>query len=306
MKVEEIRAKSPTLLLDAGNALFAQVNEDNEVARQKAELIVKTMGELKTAAMAVGVRDLNQGADWLKQRADKAKLTLLSANLTVDKKPVFEPSKVVTVGGLKVGLVGVTAPAAYPKFPNMISGQPVPAAIEEAKKLKGKVDLVVVLAAVHFPDALQLSRDGEGVIDLVLQSSEGRIGPMSATGQTLVVSGGQRGRQVVRVDLDLSGKGPLVDLGGLERQKQRVALLESQIVEAKRREKEALEPAVKQQFQQTVAAFEAQKAEAAKGIAPYLEKGKRTLAVLPFELGAEVASDPAIKAQVDKLPPPSH
>jgi hypothetical protein len=43
----------------------------------------------------------------------------------------------------------------------------------------------------------------------------------------------------------------------------------------------------------------------ARGLAQGKEKNARTLGASTLELGNDVASDPAIKAEVDKLQPPS-
>lgn len=306
MKLEEIRSKAPTLVLDAGNALFQVALDGSEPARKKAEFIVKTMGDLKTTAMAVGLRDLNAGPAWLKEQAVKAKLPVLSANLMQDKKRVFDASRVVSVGGVKVGLVGVGPKATFGQFPGLVGEPPVPAALAEAKKLKGKVDLVVVLAALPYADALELARDGQGTVDLVLQSGDSRAGgPPQAFGNTFLVAGGERGRMLVRVDLDLSGNGPLVDAGALERQKQTLALLDQQLTEAKRRKDAAKEPAQVKQFEEVVKSFEQRKAQVAKEVEGLQKVSGKTLATSLIMLESDVPSDPSIKAEVDKLQPPS-
>src|SRR5690242_18228401 len=95
--VEKARAAGPVLVLDAGNALFKLPNSQE---RERAELILQAMGQLGTAAMAAGAKDLALGASFLKAAAAKAKVPVLSANLFgPDKKRIFEASTVATVGG---------------------------------------------------------------------------------------------------------------------------------------------------------------------------------------------------------------
>jgi 2',3'-cyclic-nucleotide 2'-phosphodiesterase (5'-nucleotidase family) len=301
-----VRAKGPTLVLDTGNALFQSATDASPEAKKKAAFILQTMGRLQTAAMAPGTRDLAAGLDWLKATAASAKLPLLSANLTRDKHRVFDASKVVTVGGVKVGLVGVSPPGTFANQPGLLGEPPVAAALAEAKKLKGKVDLVVALAAVPYPDALQLARDGAGVIDLVLQSSDSRVSPMAQKfDDTFVLASGERGRQVIRLDLDLTGKGRFVDVGEQERERQTLSLVTEQIAETKRRMEVSHDAAVRKQYEETLKSFEARKAQLAQSVSSEKEKGARTLAVSLVDLGGGVPSDPAIKAEVDKLQPPT-
>ncbi len=152
--VDRARAAGETLLLDAGNALFREMGESN-AAKVKAEFILRTMGELRTAAMAVGLWDLPAGPEFLKKAASKANLKLLSANLTLKGKRLFEPSTVVTVGGSRIGIVGVGPEIQSPDFPGLLGAPPVPAALAVVKKLRGTVDVVIVLAAIPYEEAVQ-------------------------------------------------------------------------------------------------------------------------------------------------------
>ena len=63
--------------------------------------------------------------------------------------------------------------------------------------------------------------------------------------------------------------------------------------------------AVRKQYQETLKSFEARKAQVAQSVSSEKEKGARTLAVSLVQLGSEVPSDAAIKAEVDKLQPPT-
>lgn len=306
--IDQTRARGPTLVLDAGNALSASPWAGNALTRQKAELILITMGELKTAAMAVGARDLFAGPAFLKEVAGKAKLKLLSANLTQDGKPVFDASAVVAVDGARVGLVGVgPAAATFSRFPGLAGGPPVPAALAEAKKLreKEKVDAVIVLAAVPLADALQLAREGGASVDLVLQSGDGRpaMGPQQA-GSAFVIPTGERGRMVAKVDLDLSGKGPLFDARESTRNQQAISLLDQRIAEAKRRAASLREPAAVKSYQQMVKNFEERKAELKAQVAAQKGRAGRSLLLESVMLGSEVASDPGLQVRVGKLQPP--
>ncbi len=305
--VEKARAAGPVLVLDAGNALFKGPGSKE---KDRAELILKAMGQLGTAAMAAGARDLTLGAQFLKVEAGKAKVPVLSANLLgPDKKPFFPPSTVTTVGELKVGLVGASPMGAFDAAgagPVVTGEPPVKAALAEAKRLRPTVDLVVVLAAVPFADALQLSKEGGKDVDFVLQSHDGRGVGVPLKGEAnYVIPTGERGRQVGSLSLKLSGKGPFVDLAEAERQKERVGMLERQVEEVKRRHDAATDAEVKKALKATLAQFEAQRAEAAKSGALDLSKAGRTLKLEFVALGADIKDDPALKAQIDKLEPPA-
>jgi len=164
--------------------------------RRRAELILHAMGELGTAAMAVGERDLNAGLEYLKKTASKARVPLISANLRgADGGLAFAPSTVASVGSLRAGLVGVSPTSAGAGKPGIQVAAPVPAAIAAARKLRGKVDIVIALAALPYADALQLAKEAGSAIDLVLQSNEARgAGSEIGRGACRVSRSGGRGR----------------------------------------------------------------------------------------------------------------
>ena len=306
MYVNKLRDAGPVLLLDAGNALFESTFSADGKARAKAELILRVMGEMKTAAMAVGARDLALGPEFLLQASRKAGVPVLSANLTRDSKPVFPASTVVTAFGVKVGLVGVSpAIQGLDRYPGLRGEPPVRAALAEAARLRGKVDLLVALAAVSWADALQLSKDGGGVFDFVIQSSEQRgAGIMQRNDRNFVLSAGERGRAISKLDVDLSGSGPLVDLAEIERDRARRKNLESQVESVKQRVAGERDPTILKSYQQALATFQTQLQQIRDSKLEERARGARTARLAVQFLDESVASDPALKAEVDKYGPP--
>jgi len=293
-------------VLDAGNALFKASVSSDDVSRRRAELILRTMGQLRTAAMAVGARDLVDGPEFLKKTAAKAKVRLLSVNLVDDRGALlFEPSMRTSISGIRVGVLGISP---LQSGGRMRGNPPVQAALAEARKLKGKVDLIVALAAVPYADALQLSKEAGDTIDLILQSHEGRgVGIPQRNGDGFVIPTGERGRQLGRLELDLSNPGPWKDLGQKERDQQLIKVLDTQIAATQKR-LEASSPRATGSLEKTLHGFQNRRETLAKEIAGSTESGGRLLRLDFLPLGAEYASDPALKAQITVLEPegPSH
>lgn len=292
--VDQARATGPVLLLDAGNALFKETASD-EASKEKARFILETMGELQTAAMAAGPRDLSAGPDFLKSTAKKANVKVLSANLTRNGKKLFEPSTVLTQGALRIGVVGVGPElASLEGHPGVVGTPPIPAAIAEARKLTGKVDLVIVLAALPLEQVLQLSKEAGDSVDLIFHSGDSKRPTVPRRDySSFLVSSGQRGQMVVSVALDLSGEGPLVDGAELARAEQTLALLEQQLAEARQRD-----------FQESLKGLEERKAQVQASIEGLRGRKGRSLSLSTLPLGPGVADDAALKARVEKLEPP--
>jgi 2',3'-cyclic-nucleotide 2'-phosphodiesterase (5'-nucleotidase family) len=251
--------------------------------------------------MAVGARDLNASAPWLQREASAAKVEVLSVNLFgADNKPVFKPSVIVEEGGVKVGFIGATAIGPHG---DLNARAALPLVKAEAEKLRGKTDLIILLAAVSYADSLQLSNELKGSVDLIAQSNENRGISIAQKGPgNYLLPSGERGRHVGKIELVLGGKGPLQDLSELERNKQVLAILDKQIEEVRRRKKLAKEPSLKAELDKTEADFQARKQ------ATVAEQGgptsNRTFKLQFVGMGSDIKDDPEWVKEIDRIDPP--
>jgi 2',3'-cyclic-nucleotide 2'-phosphodiesterase (5'-nucleotidase family) len=99
-------------------------------------------------AIQVGAYDLYAGIDLLKQEAAKHKLTLISANILKDGRPVFTPWTIVEKNGIKIGITGITRhklPADLVKKGYAIEDQ-----LMSIKRvlpyMEGKADIIILLS----------------------------------------------------------------------------------------------------------------------------------------------------------------
>ncbi|WP_164013630.1 5'-nucleotidase [Pyxidicoccus trucidator] len=306
------------LVLDAGNALFrSRDSGEAPDAKARAELLLSQLDAQGTAAMAVGTRDLVLGVDFLKKGTKKAKLKLLSANLVDDKGTPFFPASLVTdVGGVKVGVVGVSPATAQPvaaappvkgRPTPMMKGLPVePAVAAEAKRLREqeKVDLVVVLAAVPYDEALRVAERVEGV-DFVVQSHEGRgQGIAQRQAFATLIPPGDRGRQLAKLELGLDGPGRFTDITEQNRARQNLGIVENNLAKAKERLAAEKDAAKKASYEQAVAGLEARRAALKKVAEGSATGAARTHLLSYIQLGSDVPADPAVQKLVERIEPP--
>ncbi|WP_169830730.1 MULTISPECIES: 5'-nucleotidase [Corallococcus] len=308
----------PVLALDAGNALFKTL-ADGQEAKPRAELLLEQLDAQGYAAMAVGQRDLVLGVDFLKKKTKGAKLKLVSANLVDAKGQLLFPASVVTtVGGLKVGIIGVSPASADPKapaggsegtafLPEGVRGLPVgPAVTSEVKRLRQKeqVSLVVLLAAVPYAEAVKLAQGAEGV-DFVLQSHDGRgVGMAQRQGVSTLVPPGERGRQVAKLELSVEGAGPFADLSEANRARESQRMVEANIARVRERLKAEKNEDARRSLQETLTSFEARRDALARTAAAQGPTTGRTYLLTHLQLGADVASDAAVQKQVERVEPP--
>ncbi len=294
------------LVLDAGNALFKHPEPGMDpTEKARAQLLLEQMDAMGTVAMAVGARDLTLGVDFLKQRAKKGKLQPLSANL-VDAKgaPLFPASVVTTVGGVKLGLIGLSPPG---ELRGGVQGRPVlPAVTAEAKRLreKEKVDVVVVLAAIPYGEALQVGQQAEGV-DFLAQSHDKRgAGMAQRNGFATLIPPGERGRQLARVELTLDGAGPFTDLTEASRAQESLKVVDANIARTKERLAATQDATAKQALQSALENFQARRAALLQTTGKGATGFPRTHQLSYIQLGGDVGSDEALQKVVERIEAP--
>lgn len=149
------------LLLDGGNTLFGPDDRKaKDFQRQqlfeKAKVLVEGYNRMGYNAQLVGHHDLNLGLAELRQLQEMADFPFLSANLTDagSGELVFEATAEVEIGGVKVGILGLTLdtiPEYYLEKASPAKPLAVTSSLEAAKKhipgLRERNDLVILLSA---------------------------------------------------------------------------------------------------------------------------------------------------------------
>lgn len=126
------------------------------------------------AAMAVGVRDLAAGVDFLKQQSEKNNLSLLSANLLKDGKLQFKPWLILNRNGLRIGVTAITAtdiPKSIVKEGFTVE-EPSKALKKALQNLEGKSDIIILLSNAGYGADVDLCKNFNN-IDIIIGSGIG-------------------------------------------------------------------------------------------------------------------------------------
>ena len=137
-----------SLLLDGGDVNTGVPESD----LQDAVPDFKGMNLLGYQAMAVGNHEFDKPPGILRMQRDLAQFPMLSANIYEHGKRMFDPYKVFDLGGLRVGVMGLTTEDTYKMvLPDNVKNIEFRNAAAEAARvvpeLRGKAD--VVIAATH-------------------------------------------------------------------------------------------------------------------------------------------------------------
>jgi hypothetical protein len=216
---------------------LAEEKKSQEIA--KAETIAATLKTLNLAAFTEGRNGFAAGLDTLAKLRDASGGTLVAANLEARS---LAPKKhvLLTVGNVKIGVIGVAAPDKNEKAKGSLEGvessAAVPAVKESVAALKKEgAQAIVVLAAVGRGEAKRIADDNPELL-AVLVGSTGSNGdantkpaPPEQVGDVLIVETGNHLQTVGVLDIHLrdapsAGIVKLADGTGIERMRKRAEI----------------------------------------------------------------------------------
>lgn len=141
--VRDIRAdRDDVLLVDAGD-----VTEKGDLVayRSNGEVSFEAMGRIGYDAVTVGNHDLDFGMPQMRRFEELMGQPFLLRNLESPLgEPVFDPSRIVEIGGLRVGLIGMINPR-KPHLGGLDEEASGAALADEAQTLEPRTDVIVAL-----------------------------------------------------------------------------------------------------------------------------------------------------------------
>jgi hypothetical protein len=214
--VRRAEKDGPVLLVDAGSLSYpgGTIPElRKEAADLRARFLATELAKLPFGGAALGETDAAAGLE-------KVQPPRLAANLRGAGK-VVAPSSLRRMGGISIGVLGVTDPAVARAL-GLQAEDPVAAAKRETEALRARgAELVIALAAMDRPAARQVAR-GSGADFVVVGKNVGDEGlaRAEAVGQAFLVAPGSELQRVGRIDVVIreapGGHPRLADAGGPE------------------------------------------------------------------------------------------
>ncbi len=195
---------SYSVLLDAGDIL--DVQKDILLA----DYILNDFKNIGYDVIAVGDQEFSNGVDKLiEYRADYPFLSNNLSLVSTQKEFLFSKEPlVIEKNKLKIGILSIIEPEVFyfysESVKNSISVNPViPASIEYLKKLKDKkVDIIILIYHGTYLKAEEIAGKLNG-IDVILIGHEQRLIDAERINNTILVSPGQEGNRVGKLELTL-------------------------------------------------------------------------------------------------------
>jgi sulfur-oxidizing protein SoxB len=202
---DETRGK--VVAFDNGDTIhgtFAAVNS-------KGELLVPILNALCLDAMTAHW-EFAYGPDSFRKIVNNLNFPMLAINCYYKKsnKLVFPPFRIIDVGGLRVGVIGIAATIVDKTMPKHFSegiyftlgNKELPGYIKQLREIE-KVDLIVVLSHLGYPQEVNLAKEVDGIDVLLSGHTHNRLYDAVVVNGTVVTQSGCHGSFVGRLDLEV-------------------------------------------------------------------------------------------------------
>lgn len=203
-----------TLVLDAGDTFFDGMDVPagmSDFYSLKGHAILDSMRQAGYAAAAVGEYDLALGTDFLGRLSAARDVPFLAANIKAagSNKNMFNPGLVNSVGGVSVAVTAVLDDE-FPyesfngRFKDIIVTDPASAAKAFLGKSGRAGTLNIILAHLSVKDLHKFSKSVPEADIIIEGHSQEVLDKPEKEGNTLIVKGFYRGKQIGRLDLWLN------------------------------------------------------------------------------------------------------
>lgn len=233
------KSERDIIVLDAGDLLFSRrVHSSLSAPQQKevvlgAQLIVDAFNLMGCDAVGIGLDELRLGTKTFAKATKKAAFPFISANLVrTSGRQISNPSVVKNVGGLRWGIFSLMSanPAAQAQTPDWKVLDPVSTAKQVVEKLRGKADIIILLAAMPLQELRALLSEVPGITIAVAGDNPSGLRNPLQVGGTIVVSSYGYGRYLGVLKLGIGDpEAPFVDEAKIMALERELAVLEGKI-----------------------------------------------------------------------------
>jgi len=198
-----------TLFCDCGDTLHGT----HPALQTQGQALIPILNSLGLDAMTAHW-EFAYGPATFKQRAAELGYPMLAINVydQATKERIFPPYSVKEIGGLRIGLVGIasnivdkTMPPSYSEGLEFTLGREELPPIINVLRTQEKVDLIVLISHLGFPQDMQLLSEVQGIDICLSGHTHNRLYKPALQGKTLVIQSGCHGSFLGRLNLEIEG-----------------------------------------------------------------------------------------------------
>ena len=210
--VEQSRAENQgrVLFCDCGDTLHGTY----PAVETQGKALIPILNSLGLDAMTAHW-DFAYGPATFKQRAAELAYPMLAINVydQATKERLFPPYSVKEIGGLQIGLIGIasnildkTMPPSYTEGLEFTLGREELPPIIDTLRAQEKVDLIVLVSHLGFPQDMKLLSEVPGIDICLSGHTHNRLHREVLQGNTLVLQSGCHGSFLGRLEVEIAGK----------------------------------------------------------------------------------------------------
>lgn len=197
------------LFCDCGDTLHGTY----PVQKTQGEALIPILNALGLDAMTAHW-EFAYGPETFKQRAAQLNYPMLAINIydQANKERLFPPYSVKEISGLRIGLVGIasnivdkTMPPSFSAGLHFTLGRDELPATINVLRTEEKVDLIVLISHLGFPQDMKLLLEVQGIDVCLSGHTHHRLYKPVIQGKTLIIQSGCHGSFLGRLDLEIEG-----------------------------------------------------------------------------------------------------
>lgn len=193
----------------------------SDAERAQTDFLCQQTDPLGYGLFGLGEWDLNYGMAYLREKEQKHGFKFLCANLrgSANGPLLFPPWEVVTVAGMRVGIISVLDPelkivTMTADADNYVVDSPRDALQRELPKLREKADVIILLAHITSRDTRQLLLDlgDDSGVDICIEGHDARqYQRINKVGNIHLLAANNEGKYVGQLDMILTPAGEISD-----------------------------------------------------------------------------------------------
>jgi 2',3'-cyclic-nucleotide 2'-phosphodiesterase (5'-nucleotidase family) len=209
--LKEARKAQPdsVLAFDCGDTIHGTY----AAVKTEGQALVPILNAIRFDAMTAHW-EFAYGPDRFQEVVDQLSYPMLADNC-YDKETnelVFPPTTICEAAGLRIGVIGIAATIVDKVMPASFSegiyftlgNRELPALIEQLRT-EERVDLVIVISHLGFPQEMKLAREVKGIDILLSAHTHNRLQAPAVQEDTILIQSGCHGSFLGRLDLEVDG-----------------------------------------------------------------------------------------------------
>jgi S-sulfosulfanyl-L-cysteine sulfohydrolase len=209
---KQVRGEKPgqVLACDGGDTIHGTYT----AVKTRGEALIPVLNSLGFDAMTAHW-EFAYGPEQFRKVAGQLAYPMLACNVyhKESRDLVFPAYTIREVGGLRVGIIGIasnivdkTMPPSFSQGIDFTLGnEELPSYIVKLRK-EERVDLIIVLSHLGFPQDVKLAEEIQGIDVLLSSHTHNRVFAAKQVGHTIIMQSGAHGSFVGRLDLEVQDK----------------------------------------------------------------------------------------------------